>query len=373
MDSLKNIKSGLLYIRILGLFLFFSTAHAQIQPDSTQTKVDTTKKSKIKFSAMPMINYNRTQGAVVGAMTSVFYKVNEKDTISPPSQSMLIGIYTAEKSWMAGFVQQFYLKEDKWRAKAIAFKGNINYQFFNGDPSTNVGDFEDYTNDVVMISAQVHRKIWKRLYGGLYGEYNNSKTYFRAQNDSLDERNLSNIGYVLSQDSRDNVYYPTTGKFINLLNQFYRKWTGSDNDFNRFKLNYNQFFNLKKDQRHILIGRANLEIATGDVPFQAEAVIGQDDIRGYSEGKYRGNQLYALQSEYRYTFNESRFGLVGFAGVASAVENFSDIFDTSLLPGVGAGVRYCLIRSMKINIGVDVGVGKGDYSITFRIGESFTR
>lgn len=373
MDKFKNIKSSLIFIGILVAFLFFNSANAQGKTDSIKTKANTTKNSKIKFSAMPMINYNRTQGAVVGAMTSIFYKVDKKDSISPRSQSMLIGIYTQEKSWMAGFVQQFYLKEDKWRAKFVAFKGNINYQFYNGDPSTSVGDFEDYTNDVVMVSAQVQRKIWKRLYGGLYGEYNNSKTYFKAQNDSLDQRNLSNVGYVLSQDSRDNVYYPTTGKFINLLNQFYREWTGSDNDFNRFKLNYNQFFDMKKDQRHILIGRANLEIATGDVPFQAQAVVGQDDIRGYSEGKYRGNQVYALQSEYRYTFNESRFGMIGFAGIAAAVEKFSDVFDSPILPGVGAGVRYQLIRSMKINIGVDVGVGRDDYSITFRIGESFTR
>jgi hypothetical protein len=37
------------------------------------------------------------------------------------------------------------------------------------------------------------------------------------------------------------------------------------------------------------------------------------------------------------------------------------------------GLRYRLIPALKINIGVDVGVGKDDYSITFRIGEAFAR
>jgi hemolysin activation/secretion protein len=116
-----------------------------------------------------------------------------------------------------------------------------------------------------------------------------------------------------------------------------------------------------------------MEIATGNVPFQAQAIVGRDDIRGYSQGQFSGNQVYALQSEYRWMFNNSRFGMVGFAGVATAVQSISDIFKSELLPGVGAGIRYRLIPALKINIGVDAGVGKGDYSITFRIGEAFAR
>ena len=116
-----------------------------------------------------------------------------------------------------------------------------------------------------------------------------------------------------------------------------------------------------------------MAVATGNVPFQGQGVVGRDDIRGYSQGQFRGNQVYALQSEYRWRFNNSRFGMVGFAGVASAVENFSDIFNSALLPGIGAGLRFQLIPALKINIGVDVGFGKNDYSLTFRIGEAFAR
>jgi len=38
-----------------------------------------------------------------------------------------------------------------------------------------------------------------------------------------------------------------------------------------------------------------------------------------------------------------------------------------------AGLRFRMLPSEKVNIGVDAGVGKGDYSITFRIGEAFGR
>ena len=118
--------------------------------------------------------------------------------------------------------------------------------------------------------------------------------------------------------------------------------------------------------------RANLNIADGDVPFEAQTVVGGDDIRGYSQGKYRNNQVYTLQGEYRWNFYK-RWGMVAFAGVASAVAKFSDIAMKDLLPGVGAGIRFKMLPNERINIGIDAGVGKGDYSITFRIGEALSR
>jgi outer membrane protein assembly factor BamA len=352
---------------ILTTTLFTAPAvHAQFK------KKDTTYKP-FRFAAIPMINYNRTQGFIVGAMTQGYYKLNRNDTVSPASSTGLLGIYTGAQTWMIGIGEQLYFNQDKWRIRAFLMKGNVNYQYFNEDESNNAGKYEDYSNDVVMAVVQIQRKVWNRIYVGLYGEYNKTKTYFTAHNDSLNEQNLSNLGYIISQDSRNDVQFPTKGIFVNFKNQFYREWTGSDSNFTRFRIDYTQFFDLLKDQRHILVARANMEIATGNVPFQAQAIVGRDDIRGYSQGQFRGNQVYALQSEYRWMFNNSKFGMVGFAGVASAVENFSDIFNSELLPGVGAGLRFQLIPALKINIGVDAGVGKNDYSLTFRIGEAFAR
>ena len=45
-------------------------------------------------------------------------------------------------------------------------KGNTNYRYFNGDADNNSGQFEDYFNDIVMITGQVQRKIWRRIYQG---------------------------------------------------------------------------------------------------------------------------------------------------------------------------------------------------------------
>ena len=63
--------------------------------------------------------------------------------------------------------------------------------------------------------------------------------------------------------------------------------------------------------------------------------------------------------------------MVGFLGVATAVDSPSEIAFNDLLPGVGFGIRYMMIPSEKINVGIDVAFGKNDWGVYFRIGEAF--
>src|SRR6188768_2983402 len=77
--------------------------------DSTKTK-----KQKTGFAAIPMINYNRTQGIVVGALVSGFYKINKADTTSPSSSTGIIGMYTAQKSYAFITYSQLFFAQDRW-------------------------------------------------------------------------------------------------------------------------------------------------------------------------------------------------------------------------------------------------------------------
>lgn len=55
----------------------------------------------------------------------------------------------------------------------------------------------------------------------------------------------------------------------------------------------------------------------------------------------------------------------------TAVESINELPKSELLPGIGVGVRYLMLPKERINIGFDVAVGKDDWGMYFRIGESF--
>jgi len=350
---------------------FFSLVSAQ------RTSGVTSKKKENSIAAIPLVNYNRTQGVIVGAYISKFYKIDKKDTISPSSNIGLFGMYTGQKSYAIFGMSKLYFANDKWRVTAAVGGTDINSQFYIEETSVSTGNFYDYATKATLALFQVQRNIFKRIYLGPTGSYIKSTTTFGipgvSGSDSVTKSHLNNIGYIISNDTRDHVQYPTNGMFLNFKNQFYRDWVASDYEFERYLITYNQFFKLaKKKDKQILAIRATINVATGDVPFEGQTVVGGDDIRGYSQAKYRNDQVYTLQSEYRWNFYK-RWGMVAFAGVATAVAKLSDITDSELLPGVGGGIRFKMLPSERINIGIDGALGKGDYSITFRIGESFGR
>jgi outer membrane protein assembly factor BamA len=343
--------------------------------DSTATQ--TPRKQKTGIAAIPMLNYNRTQGFVAGALLSYYYKINKKDTISPSSSTGMIGMYTQEKSYALMTFSQLYFAEDRWRVQGALGVMDINFQFYLDNPSIATGNFYDYSSKASFISLQVQRNIFKRVYLGPTATFVKSTTTYGVSDllgkDSITVNSLNNVGYIISNDTRDHVQYPTRGMFMTFKNQFYRDWIGSDHAFERYTFAYNQFAKLsKKSNKQVLVIRTSLNIAAGNVPFEGQTVVGGDDIRGYSQGRYRNDQVYTLQAEYRWNFYK-RWGFVAFAGLASAVKHVSDIPDSELLPGVGAGLRWKMLPSERINIGIDGGWGKDDYSITFRIGESFGR
>lgn len=221
------------------------------------------------------------------------------------------------------------------------------------------------------------REIYKKLYGGLNLVYSKAKTGYDLPDyvpDSLknEETNMNSLGYLFNYDKREHQINPYGGFNIEFKNDFYRTWMNSTYDFNKFELTYNHYYKIRKKSSHIIATRVKAYIAAGDVPFQGQNVVGRDDIRGYTSGKFRDNQVYAMQAEYRWRFYK-KWGMVGFFGLASAVENMNDLFSSELLPGAGVGVRYMLLPKERINIGFDIAAGKDDWGLYFRIGETFGR
>ncbi len=341
----------------------------------SQEKKDSVK--RVGFAAIPMINYSTSIGLSIGGIGQMFYKINQKDTISPSTSTGIIGLYSTNQTYFFAGFQKMYWNEDKWRMLMAGGNGNINYQFWQELPNSGEfypegGTYVDFNTYAVFAVARIERKVYKKLYAGLNGKYSMAETDYLYPGFTVSEKvNMSNIGYQLNYDVREHQINPYGGFNVEFVNTFSRDWLNSSYNFEVYKITCNHYHKFK-NERNILATRFVANIADGDVPFQGQSVVGQDDIRGYSKGKYRNNQVYALQTEYRWRFYK-KFGMVGFVGIASAVEKFKDIAKTELLPGVGAGFRYMMLAKERVNIGMDVAVGKDDWGMYFRIGESFGR
>lgn len=345
------------------LFLFVFSVFAQKKKNDDR---------RIKLAGIPMVSYNRTVDLIGGLLLSGYYKINKKDTISPLSSTSFIGMYTSNNSYFGAAIQQFYLNDDSWRIKLMAGFGNANLQVYSEFGES--GKYYDYESYISTISLDVKRKIFNDFYFGLSGGLAKVNTTFDFPGfDSYkDKQTLNSAGFNFLYDSRSNVNYPINGIQAIIDNKFFQDWMGNDSSFALIELAYTHYIDIKGEQQ-ILLFRYFSQMSFGEVPFQGQNVVRGDDIRGYSKGKYRNNQIYTIQSEYRYKFKNNNFGFVAFAGVAAAVPDFNGLLNTTYLPGIGVGVRYRILKKEKINIGIDVGVGKDDWSLTFRVGDAFSK
>lgn len=318
-----------------------------------------------KFLPLPYINYDRSLEFQIGALPMAMYTLNKKDTISPQSVSGLIGIWTTNKSWFAIAFSQFYLKEDKWRATVAGGLVSVNFQTYVDIP---VNGFIDYNTAADFISLELQRRIFGKVYLGGHYTYLSYVTRF----DGLPEPATTyqnGLGLKLLRDGRDDVYYPRAGgeSEIDWTNIPY--FLNEVGGINKAEVSHNQFLPIR-EEKDIIALRAYVGFGLGDLPFEQQFIVGQTDIRGYSQGKYRGTSIYSIQGEYRWNLAK-RFGLVGF--VAFATIGGSDVSENNgvFLPSIGTGFRYTAFEKNHFNIGLDAAVGKDDWGLYFRIGESF--
>lgn len=339
----------------------------------SQAKVaDSTAKSPVKtknidFNVMPYINYNRTLDFMFGAIPMMMYKVNKADTISPKSLSGISAVYTTNKSYFVASFNKIYFNEDKWRAQFIFVTGNQNAQFYVDDIDT--PDFYDYGTKKTLVAMTLQRKLIKALYAGLGYSYAHYDTKYQDDIQPSSITHTNGLQLIMMYDTRDAVYYPTKGDKIKLRWISYPEWIGNDVSANKILSEYNTYFPMRGGT-DVLAARFSGKFGLGNISFEQQVTIGGEDIRGYSEGKYRGDGLMALQGEYRYNFNK-KMGLVGFAGLATIYGSDTEDFNWNLYPGAGVGYRYRAFKHEKFNVGLDAAVGKGDWGLYFRIGEAF--
>ncbi len=327
---------------------------------------------RAKLAAIPIPAYNESIGWSIGLAVAAFYKASSSDTISPESSTAVFGFYAENKTWAAGFYQQLYLDEDRWRIKAGGAVADINFQTYLDLPEwLGGGTSIDYTTETVGGLAEVSRLAWKRLYLGAKYRYMRSQTEFHVKlpiDAALEKRTFSGLGLVATWDTRDNIFYPLSGYHANVWALWNRDAIGSDRDYDIYWIEASGFNEYRKG--HVVAARVHSRIATGKVPFEDKSVFFYIDLRGYTDGRYRADQRHTLQAEYRWNFYR-RFFAVGFGGFGWSVDEVSEISWDGILPSAGIGLRWRMISDPPVNIGFDYAWGRDDGAFYFRIGEAF--
>ena len=359
----KSLFTGSLPARILIFLILLQPAYAMGQRlgGGSSSRID----GRAKFMPIPYVNYDRAFGFAYGAVPMLMFNPVERDTISPSSLVGGVGMYSTNKTWFAMGFGMFFLSEDRWRITTAGGVGTVHYQFYL-DWIT--GSWIPYQSEASFFLFKVERRIQDGLYGGVSYIYADvvTSTDLPFLRDSL---TLHGLGLSLSLDTRDNPHYPSSGQVTALKYNTFPEWFGNESPSKKIEFESNQHFPVRR-QKDVIAARFYAGIGVGDLGFSQQFIVGGKDIRGYTQGAYRGDYLLTLQGEYRWNFHR-RWGAVGFAGLATVFEAINDADSGRLLPGIGTGIRFRAFPETNFSVGIDVAAGLDDWGIYFQIGEAF--
>ena len=192
------------------------------------------------------------------------------------------------------------------------------------------------------------------------------------------EELASGIVLKFLYDSRINQINPKQGIYANLVYRANLKFLGSDEEWQSILSDVRAYFPFPKRSKNILAFWMFtwLTPSATIAPYLLIPSTGWDDSynsgRGYIQGRFRGNNMYYFETEYR--ANLTRNGLLGgvlFCNLEAFSGDLSSTY-TSLKPGYGFGVRLKLNKNSGANICLDYGFGQnGSSGIFVNIGEVF--
>ncbi len=305
-----------------------------------------------------------------------FLQSRKEDSAVAPSLLGGFAMIAENGSYAYGGGANLHLMDDRLRVKAGAGYMDVRYRFYGiGNDDGENGISVDILQEGPMYFASTSWRVWNKLYVGLgyLGGDVESRLRFALPDpppffDPSLKLDIGAYAIPIEFDTRDHEQFPRNGWLVNGRAMFYRESAGGDFDAETFKISVNHYRPMR--EQDVLALRATVRSTGGEAPFFLLSTFGgSTDLRGYPSGRYRDRMMYALQSEYRWQFND-RWIFTGFAGFGEVADNFGD-FGENFLPAAGIGARFVLSKKHRVGLSVDIAVGKDGTEFYFGVGEAF--
>jgi len=160
------------------------------------------------------------------------------------------------------------------------------------------------------------------------------------------------------QDTRNDALNPTSGQRLSLTGEFALQILGGTFTFQKYEFDYQHFLPMGVDST--IVGHAHLGYSGTTLPIQEQFYLGgQQSLRGFATGRFRGDETALLQVEYRFPLSSLPF-LQSFTGITAIL--FVDAGDTEPVGGTQWNLKTDV--GFGIQVKTPVGPFRLDYGIS---------
>jgi len=327
---------------------------------------------------MPVLFYLPETGLGYGGLGIGTFRFKAEPIESYPSSVQLAVSYTSKNQLLIWAPYELYWDEEKWR-----FFGELGfykyfYNFYGIGVDSQEENFETYEVDFPRLRMSVLREIAPKFLVGAGYELDIYYNLNFDENGILDNSDvpgkngagtISNLGLLAVYDTRDHVFQPTKGFFIQAGAFSSIDFLGSSFSFSKFSLDSRYYQKIKG--KHILAGNVFVANSGEGTPFFSLNYLGTNNrSRGFNDRRYLDNAELSFAMEYRFPIS-GRFGGAAFGSSGTVAGDFSSLFSSRYRNAFGAGVRYTINKKDGIRVRVDYGLSKEGGNLYFTVREAF--
>jgi hypothetical protein len=354
---------------ISSLILFSLNGFSQIKLIKKMLSSDSDSSRKSSFLPLPVLSYSQETGAEIGALSLYSFYTDRKDSITRTSQIAGAVTFTTKSQTNFQFKADIWSPKNKFHYTAEIRYKNFPFNFYGIGNSTLTANENPLAQKIFKINGGIEKQFGQSRYSGLNIAFESyqfaNKTIggiFSTDPNIFDKDGGKALflGFTQIYDNRNSNTYTSKGTFAKINYSYAPKIFGGDN-FNGslFKIDLRHFLAFNKKTT---IGfNANFNSLNGEnTPFYLLPQLGNDEMmRAYYTGRYRDENLMALQSEIRFRIHP-RFGIVAFAGTGNVFKR-RELKLNEFKPSMGGGFRYFFDVEKGLSVRMDYAIGMKNF------------
>ena len=309
------------------------------------------------------------------ALALVWFHSSYGDQDYPPSMTGVLGMGTENESWGAGVFHYGYYKQDRIRFRAALIKAGLNVAYYGSGNYGILGDKSINANlDTWVLSTQLTFRLGKSdFFAGVRYEYMPTDIVFDLPIDipkfegKTIQSDLGEASAVVFYDTRNNIFSPSRGVYLELGGTYSDTWLGGDVSYGRVQAIGMGYFPAS-DKVNFSI-RYDTQFSLGDVPFWARPWV---DLRGAPLVKYQNKNIASMEAQVDWNAYK-RWTLLGFTGIGHAFSDFGEFDKGKSVRTLGGGFRYLIARKLGAQMGIDVAFSNDDWAFYIVFGNSWSR
>jgi hypothetical protein len=316
----------------------------------------------------PAVGYGIAGGAV-------YFHSSYSAKKGPPSMTGVLGGATQNGTWFAGAFHLGFWNHDRIRYMGAIARTSANVGFYG---SGNIGILDtksvNLNLDAWFFAQQIKFRLSESDFfiGGRYIYVKTDNTFSIPINIPEFEgiqfsSKLSEASVVIDYDSRNNIFTPDKGFFLECSGTYSDTWMGGEAFYGRISMKLIGYFPAGNK---LVIGLRNESTyCLGAVPFYARPIV---NLRGAPLMKYQNKNTTVMEAEANWNVYR-RWYLLGFTGIGNAFSDFKSFDTGKSVRSVGAGYRYLIARKFGAQMGMDFAKSPDDFAFYIVFGCSWLR